>query len=199
MRMSILTSTISASCSFYSYIPHYPSTSPSFTISLYIILLHADIYRKINYSVEGTAWYKPADGFVLFPYLTGGVIRYRISASLSVSLSLYLSIYLSIYLSLPPRLILVLTYDLCEWTNVAISIPTPTSLPFPWASTKTHPTYPSHPSHHYMHSFDPPVSLWPSIYSWSGYLPSMSTITASQMLSQTMTLLPLMLGSLPIK
>ena len=119
--------------------------------------------------------------------------------SLSLSLSLSLSIYLSIYLSLPPRLILVLTYDLCEWTNVAISIPTPTSLPFPWASTKTHPTYPSHPSHHYMHSFDPPVSLWPSIYSWSGYLPSMSTITASQMLSQTMTLLPLMLGSLPIK
>jgi hypothetical protein len=32
MRMSILTSVFSASCSFYSYTPHFPSPSPSFTI-----------------------------------------------------------------------------------------------------------------------------------------------------------------------
>ena len=48
MMMNILTSAISASCSFYSYIPHFPShlPSPSFFISLYLMIFCRSIVME---------------------------------------------------------------------------------------------------------------------------------------------------------
>ena len=52
MMMSILTSAISASCSFYSYTPHFPPPSPSFLISLYpyhhLVVLVLALERSAN-------------------------------------------------------------------------------------------------------------------------------------------------------
>ena len=75
---SLLTSAISASCSFYLYTSHFPSSSPSFTISLYIIIINSSAFGDRN---TYTKQVSDSDGLWTSQTALGQVYRYIVERS----------------------------------------------------------------------------------------------------------------------